>query len=551
MNGLVQLIRSLGFARLAALGLVAAVSIAFFAFLTTRIATPNFSLLYSNLDLRDSGDIAQKLDTMGVPYQIRNQGAAIMVPQDQVARVRMLMAADNLPHGGSVGYEIFDKADSFGTSSFVENIDQVRALEGELARTISSLNLIQSARVHLVLPRRELFSRDRQIPSASIVLKLRSAERLSPQNVAAIQHLVAAAVPDLKPDRVSVIDTDGNLLARGDGNDDGALTTTSAEAMRVNYENRLSRKLDEMIERTVGPGKARVDVHVDMNFDRVTTNSEIYDPNGQVVRSTQTTTEANDSTEGSAQPVSVSNNLPNAQTSPPPGNAGRTRGSRNEETTNYEISKTVRNQVSEAGEVKRISVAVVVDGSYSTAKDGARKYEPRSPEEMKQLTALVRSAIGYDAKRGDTVDVVNLRFAPVQEPPASAASPTIMGFERSDLMRMGETLVLALVAVLVILLVIRPLINRVLDGAALAANAPRLPGATAPPALPPPSGGGTALATAAPRAMAVNDQGDSIDMGQVEGRVAASSLRKVTEIVEKHPEEAVSIVRSWMYQDSR
>ncbi|HUZ72628.1 MAG TPA: flagellar basal-body MS-ring/collar protein FliF [Stellaceae bacterium] len=557
MNGLVHLFRSLGVARLAVLGMVAAASVGFFVFLMTRIATPPYGLLYADLDLRDSGQIVQKLEALSVPYRLRGQGTAIMVPADQVGRLRMLMADDNLPHGGSVGYEIFDKSDTLGTSSFVENIDEVRALEGELARTIASLNLIDSARVHLVLPRRELFSRDRQTPSASIVVKLRGAERLTAQQVAAIQHLVAAAVPELTPNRVAVIDTDGNLLARGDGDSSGANTPNAAEQLRVDYENRLTRKLQGLIERTVGPGKARVDVHVDMDFDRVTTNSESYDPNGQVVRSTQTVTDSNDRTDGGGgQPVSVSNNLPNAQTSAPPANPRRNRSSHNQETTNYEISKTVRDQVREGGDVKRISVAVVVDGSFVTAKDGTRKYEPRSPEEMKQLTELVRSAIGYDAKRGDTVDVANLRFAPVDDPTAgsSSSSPsTIMGFERSDLMRMGETLILALVAVLVILLVIRPLINRVLDSAAAAgaADLPRRFGAAgAPPALPAP-GGTTALAPTAHHAMMASDQGESIDVGQVEGRVAASSLRKVAEIVDKHPEEAISIVRSWMYQDAR
>ncbi len=313
-----------------------------------------------------------------------------------------------------------------------------------------------------------------------------------------------------------------------------------------------------MIERSVGPGKARVDVHVDMDFDSVTTNSESYDPNGQVVRSTQTVNDTDNSTDGgSNQPVSVSANLPNAQTTTAPPNPRRSNSAHNEETTNYEISKTVRNQVREGGDVKRISVAVVVDGSYVTAKDGARKYEQRSPEEMKQLTELVRSAIGYDAKRGDTVDVANLRFAPVDEPAtdssSSSSSSTIMGFERSDLMRMGETLVFALVALLVILLVIRPLINRVLDVAAAdggAALARRLGAPARPPALPPP-GGTPALAHGAPHTMATGDQGDFIDMGQVEGRVAASSLRKVAEIVDKHPDEALSIMRSWMYQDAR
>jgi flagellar M-ring protein FliF len=560
VNGLVQMLRNLGIVRLAVLAAVAAASIGFFGFISSRIATPGYGLLFGDLDAKDSGEIVQKLDGMNVPYQLKGDGSTILVPVDQVTRIRMLIADDGLPHGGSVGYEIFDKSDAFGTSSFVENINQVRALEGELARTISSLDAIQSARVHLVLPHRELFTRDRQVPSASIVVKLRGAGRLSNMQVASIQHLVASAVPDLTPDRVSVIDTEGNLLARGDGSGDGALSGSSAEEMRINYENRLARNLEELIDRSLGPGQARVDVDVDMDFDQVTTNSESYDPNGQVVRSTQTVTESNDSSQGSAaQPVSVSNNLPNQNNQPTPpaaGNSGQTRESRNEETVNYEITKTVQNQVRQAGAIKRQSVAVVVDGTYTTGSDGTKKYQPRSADEMKELTALVRSAIGYDEKRGDSVDVVNMQFAPVDEP-AAVPEQTIMGFERADILHMGETLILAVVAVLVILLVIRPLVNRLLDGVgpagAIGGDGTRLiaraGGATA--ALPAPGGGGgNAVALAQQRsAQHAAEQDAMIDIGQVDGRVAASSLRKVSEIVDKHPEEALAIVRSWMYQD--
>ena len=563
MNGLLQTLRNLGVVRLSAILAVLAACVGFFAFLTTRIATPGMGLLYANLDLRDSSQLVQKLEAMNVPYQLKGDGSTLLVPVDQVTRLRMVMADEGLPHGGSVGYEIFDKSESFGTSNFVANINQLRALEGELSRTIASLNLVQSARVHLVLPRREMFSRDRQPPSASIVLKLRSAERLGPQQVAAIQHLVASAVPDLQANRVSVVDTDGTLLARGDGNSSNDLSGPSAEEMRVNYENRLARKLEELIERTVGPNKARVDVHVDMDFDRITTNSESYDPNGQVVRSTQTVTEQNDSNEGGGQPVTISTNLPNAQ---PPAAAGanttRTKGARNEETVNYEITKTVRNQVREAGVLQRVSVAVVVDGTTTTAADGSKKYEARSPDDLKQITALVRSAIGYDEKRGDKVEVANMRFASVDEP-AAAPDATILGFEKSDVVRAGETLVLAIVALLVLLLVVRPLINRMLDSAsAAAAAAPAarmLGGPRAQAALPAPAGGasGGGQASAGARGggnlqiSAGSDGNDMIDIGQVEGRVAGSSVKKVTEIVEKHPEEAAAIVRSWMYQDSR
>jgi flagellar M-ring protein FliF len=551
VNGLVQTLRNLGALHLAAMGVVAAVTIGFFVIVTTRIAAPGFGLLYSDLELRDSGQIAQKLEAMSVPYQLRGDGSQILVPIDQVPRLRMLMAEEGLPRGGSIGYEIFDKSDAFGTSSFVQNINHLRALEGELGRTISSLAPVQTARVHLVLPQREMFSRERQEPSASIVLRLRGAERLSKEQVGAIQHLVAAAVPSLQVGRVSVVDSEGNLLARGDGGG-GAFSNANIEDQRVSYENRLSRNVEELIERSVGPGKARVDVHVDLDFDHSTATSETFDPNGQVVRSTQTTNEHNENSESAEQPVTVTSNLPGQQ--PSAGSTGRSHGSHVSETTNYDITKTVTNQVHEGGSVKRQSIAVLVDGTYTAAADGTRTYQPRSAEELKQLTALVKTAVGFEEQRGDKVEVVNMRFAGVDEPMTDAVPTTVLGFEKADLLRLGETIVMAIVAVLVILLVVRPLINRVLDSAASSPPGSDLGNllsgpAGAPPALPAPGQApGTAVVPGAARAAAAADAGEMIDIGQVEGRVAASSIRKIGEIVDKHPEEAVAIVRSWMYQ---
>ena len=561
VNGLLQSVAKLGVMRIAALGGVALAMIAFFVFITTKLGTPGMSLLYGELDLKDSAQIVQKLDAMSVPYQLRADGAQILVPADQVARVRMAMAEQGLPHGGTIGYELFDKSDSFGTSTFAQNINQLRALEGELERTISGLGPVQSARVHLVLPTRELFQRDSQEASGSIVVKLRGNQRLGKNQVAAIEHLVASAVPGLKPTRVAIVDGDGNLLARGNGDDPGNGSAESDE-LKVNYENRLARRVEDLLERSLGPGKVRVDVHADMDFDRVTTSSETFDPDGQVVISTQSNTQNEDSTTGSAseQPVTVTSNLPGQAPTSAANSTGRSKSARNEETTNYGNSKTVRTLVHDGGEVRRLSVAVLVDGTYADKSDGTKTYTPRSADEMKQINTLVRSAIGFNEKRGDTLDVVNLPFVAPEEPTSgagSAAPSTILGFERSDIMRMGEMLVIAVVALLVILLVVRPLMFRLLE----TASAPSAPdhgplladgSAGGAPALPPPPGMQQVAAPAvappipAPTPRPALEQ--MIDIGQVDGRVAASSIRKIGEIVEKHPEEAVAIVRSWMYQ---
>ena len=567
MNALLATLRSLGPARLAAIAGVGAAMIGFFIFITVRISAPTYSLLYSDLELRDSGQIVQKLDALNVPYQLHGDGAQILVPADQVARLRMVMAESGLPRGGSIGYELFDKSDVLGTSSFVQNINHVRALEGELARTISSIGSVQSARVHLVLPRREMFSREKQDPSASIVLKLRGAERLGKGQVAAIQHLVATAVPGLRPNRISIVDGDGNLLARGTDDGDPQASGIDEDERRAGYETRTARAIEEMLERSVGFGKVRAEVHAEMDFDRVTTSSESYDPDGQVVRSTQSVTESSDNTDAADQSVTVANNLPDAQAAK--GNGGaRSRNARNEETTNYEITKTVRNQVREGGVVRRLSVAVLVDGTYAPGADGARAYQPRSPDEIQLLTTLVRSAIGFDAKRGDTVEVVNMRFiAPDDAAPESAGG--LLGLSKADLFRIGETLTLLLVALLVILLVVRPMMRRMIPVAAGPAGALAGPGGDVKliadqsgggggtqAALPPPPGGkadaeggaGGALVPGSQATASLEAIEQMIDINQVEGRVRASSIKKIGEIVDKHPEEAVAIIRSWMYQ---
>lgn len=522
--------------------------VAFFAFLVTRLTGGEMSLLYSDLDTADAGQITAKLESLQIPYELRANGTQIYVPSDRALRLRMSMAEEGLPAGGSVGYELFDHADALGTTNFVQNVNLVRALEGELARTIRSLDNVESARVHLVLPRRQLFSRDKEEPSASIVLKLRG--RFSAQQVVAVENLVASAVPGLKPTRISVVDDKGTLLARPD--QDGALgpTGTTAEEMRLSYENRMSQAIETLLERSVGVGKVRAEVTADMDFDRITTNSEIFDPDGQVVRSTQTVEEEANSTETEgADQVSVTQNLPETQNAeaPPGGPLSSNVSTRTEETVNYEISKTVKSQVRESGIIKRLSVAVLVDGNYAEAADGATTYQPRTDAEMQQLEKLVKSAIGFDAQRGDTVELANMPFAPVEVGDLTDAPMPLFGLTKDDYLRIAEIVVLGVVGLLVLLLVVRPLVSRLIES--LPRPQPQqemLSDQSGPaPKLPQPETGASLGARSE-----INDELEQmIDLEQVEGRVRASSLKKIGEIIEKHPEETVSIIRTWMFQE--
>lgn len=552
MDTILQALRSLGPTRLAVMGGVVVGMIAFFIYLITRLTTSQMELLYGNLESGDSSRIVSELSTTGVPYELRNNGTEVYVPANEVARMRLGMAGQGLPSGGTIGYEIFDDADVLGTTNFVQNINLVRALEGELARTIGSITSIRSARVHLVLPRRELFSRVKQNPSASIVLKMEGATRLDKEQVLAIQHVVAAAVPGLVPTRISVIDNKGSLLARGFGDDDptAAMAAKADERRRI-FENRLATIIESLLEKTVGFGRVRAEVHADMDFDRINTEEELFDPDGQVVRSTQTLEESATSREADVnQPVSVATNLPDADLAGGEGASSATAESRIEETVNFEVSRKVINHVRETGIVTRLSVAVLVDGNRPRDAEGNRTYEPREEEELELLATLVRSTIGFNADRGDTVDVINMQFAQFVEE-EEIELELFFGLNKNDLLRMAEILVLSIVAVLIILLVVRPLVSRAFEAipaaAAVGADGRLLAEPGVAPALAAP-GVGMPPGEIAPAEEEMFEE--LIDIDRVEGRVKASSVKKVGEIVDKHPEEALAIVRSWMYQEA-
>jgi flagellar M-ring protein FliF len=555
VGDLLENLRRLGPVKVALLGGVVLGMIAFFFFISTRLTAPPMSLLYGQLSPEDSSQIAAKLEGEGVPFEIRSGGTQIWVPEERALKLRMTLAESGGVHGGSVGYELFDKGDAIGATSFVQNLNLVRALEGELERTISSLGPVAAARVHLVMPRRDLFSREKQEPTASVVVKMREAGRLTRGQIQAIQNLVAGAIPGMKPSRVSLIDDKGTLLARGssDDNDPQSIADNNAEQSR-NYETRLGQSVEQLIERAVGPGKVRVDVHADLNFDRIVTNTESFDPDGQVVRSTQTVTENQDSSEANQNnTVTVANNLPGADQNAANG-ANNSRSTRSEETVNYEITKTTRSHVQEIGSVKRLSVAVIVDGTTTTNPDGTKAYAPRAADEMQRLTAIVRSAIGFDEKRGDSLEVVNVPFAvaDIGNEILTEKSFLNLGLAKQDYFRVAEILVLGIVAILVIMLVARPMIRHIFTPpevrqieveaakARAQAEAQAMAPALAAPEIDPLLG--------VPRQNQVTAD-DLIDLARVEGRVKASSMKKIGEIVEKHPDEAVAILRTWMYQE--
>lgn len=538
MNGVFDFILKAGPTRLyAALGIAAVVAALLFS-LVLRMGGEEKSLLFAGVDMREAAEITQRLEQAEIPYELRGDGSSIFVARSRVLEARMMLSAEGLPSQGSIGYEIFDNPDALGQTQFQQNINRLRALEGELARTIASLDGIASARVHLVLPERQLFARQQEQPSASIVLQLRR-DGLTPGQVRAIRNLAASATPGLSTNRVTIVDEAGALLA-APTSEEGAVAE-GVDARQVAVEERIRNTVTDIVEGVVGAGNARVQVSAEMDFSRVSETSERFDPEGRVVRSTTTSEEI--STDGSTpRGATAAANLPDAGGNPA-GAGSAAENSTSQETVNYEISRTTRTEVSEGGRVRRLSVAVAVDGVLTPGEgeNAPPQYAPRSAEEMQRLTQLVRSAVGYNEQRGDIVEVVNTQFArPVQTVAAGADEPGMLGFLGDlDVMRIVEIVAALIASLAFVFFVLRPLIGGLIrgGGAGAPAQAPALAGPNGAPALAGPAGAA---------ALPASEFEPSIDIAQIHGRVRASSVKKVAEVVEQHPDESVQIIRGWL-----
>ncbi|HEY8382404.1 MAG TPA: flagellar basal-body MS-ring/collar protein FliF [Microvirga sp.] len=535
MNAAVEFLSKLGPARVAAMGAVTLALVAFFAFVILRVSQPTMGVLYTDLSLQDASAIVRDLETKGIRYETRGDGQTILTPKADIPRLRMDYAGKGLPSGGGVGYEIFDKGDAFSSTSFVQNINHLRALEGELSRTIRSIGRVQGARVHLVIPEKRLFERDREPPRASIALKLNG--DLEAGQVRAVRHLVASAVEGLRPERVSIVDERGRLLADG-AQGETAMTGVALDEKQAGIERRLRGQVEEIVAGIVGSGRARVQVATEFDLNRIESRSESYDPESRVVRSTQTRAE-NQSTTGNDGAVSVGNELPGAnQAGNQPG--PRDLSNKNEETINYEISRTTRTEVLEGGRLKRLSVAVLVDGTYAKGANGELTYQPRAQEELDRITALVRTAIGFDRNRGDQVEVVNLRFA---EAPQSVdfkeegGLASLLNPSKDDILQLIELGVVALLTLIVLIMVVRPLVMKAIGPE----KAKRV------------SLGGVLAAPADPEAAAAAPQRESatarmIELAKVNGQVQQQSLERIGELVKGNPIESVSVLRQWIHE---
>ncbi|MGH1351337.1 MAG: flagellar basal-body MS-ring/collar protein FliF [Methyloligellaceae bacterium] len=553
MNNITEFLKVLGPTRLAAMGAVAVTLIGFFAFVMLQMSKQQMSILFTNLPIKDSIAIVKKLDAMNVTYEMKQNGSILLVPKDQVLQLRMKLAEDGLPIGGGSGYEIFDKGDNLGATSFVQNINHRRAIEGELARTIRSLDRVETARVHLVLPKKKLFSREQPEPSASIIVRVTGS--LETGQIKAIQHLTAAAIEGLKPSRVSIVDEKGRLLASGGGNEGGGIISGVIEERNLAFENRLQREITNMVSSVVGAGRVRVRVTAELDYTKKTRVSETFNPDGQVVRSTKSSSQASSASQPSSNNgVTVGNELPSANANNNNNGAQQEQLKKSEEVVNYEISKTNQTEVVEAGRVKRIAVAVLVDGIYTKSSKGQPNYSPRPQGELTEIEELVKSAISFDADRGDKVHVANLRFADsgldnIEE------EPPLLDLSKDDYFTIGEIAVTLLLALLVVLMVIRPLVRRIVTpeetielleqeviDEQLAEIEKRkaeiLEGTD-----------GDIMLDADGNPIPIEPKSGAVELlksAKLNGEIQASFIKEVGTLVLNNPQEAVTIIRTWI-----
>ena len=533
MEQLRNLVAQLGPKRLMIMGGVAAVLLLALAAVALRGEDTTMGYLYTDLDPGSAASITEKLKAQNVPFELSADGTAIMAPQDKLAELRMAMAGEQL--GGKIGYEVLDEEQPFGVSSSRAKLNETRAIEGELVKSIQSLDQISAARVHLVMPERAIFASEERPASASVTVKTRG--RLPSETVNAIRYLVSSAVPDLSPDSVSIVDQSGALLARA--GEAGTAGSSDADERQLQVEGRLRDQIVALLEPIVGQGKVRAEVAAQIDRDRTREESNVYDPDTQVIAHQVTVESNNQSNEQQAnQTVSVGNELPETQDQPPvPGD--KSQSAQNETSEDTTFANSLKHSIVDRGpgKVTRLSVAVMVDGG-----------EKGLPEaKIQRLTRLVENAVGADAERGDSVVIESMPFSA----PADLVDPSEAwwAFLTSDQVTGVIKLLIVAVVGLVALRMLKP---RLMPGEAQAEPTPELLSADEQAEM-------LALADQAaegdPEALQqleARQNGDvpmldhDIALAQVDGRIKASAIKRIGDMVTNSPPEAAAVLRQWM-----
>lgn len=529
------LIAQLGAKRLIIMGGVAALIMAALAMVALRGENTTMGFLYTDLDPAGAAAITEKLKAQNVPFELSADGTAVMAPVDRLAELRMAMAGEKL--GGKIGYEVLDEEQPFGVSASRARMNETRAIEGELVRSIQSLDAVTGARVHIVMPERAMFAAEARPATASVTVKTRG--RLPGETIQAIRYLVSSAVPELSPESVSIVDQSGALLARA--GEQGAAGGGTVDERQAAIEGKMRDEIVALLEPIVGQGKVRAEVAAQIERDATREESNIFDPDKQVI-ARQVTVESDDQNQenSQSQAATVGNQLPEAQQQPAGGASGDRRQQARKETsedTTYANSSTRSVVTREPGKLTRLSVAVTIDGGPKGLPD-ARK---------QQLTRLVENAVGIDTERGDSVVVESLAFA-APEPPADAQSAWYGFFTSDQLVGLLKILIVGVIG-LVVLRMLRSRANKEEQAEA----APMLPSEQNAEMLAIAQQAADGDPEALKRLEALQGNGPDVplldhdvQLNNVDGQIKASHLRKVGDMVAANAPEATAVVRQWM-----
>lgn len=503
---------------------------------------PSYRTLFTELDDQDAAAVIEQLEEQGIPYRLDERTGAVRVPSDQVHPARLQLAAEGLPRGTGFGFEMLQEDSAFGTSEFMEGARFDRALETELARSIGTLRQVEAARVHLALPRESVFVRDRRQPRASVVVNLAQGRRLNDEQVEAIVHMVASSVPELEHENVSVVDERGRLLTRDEGR--GLASTAGQFQYKTQVEETYVRRIEDLLAPIVGRNRVRAQVNANLDFSEQQRTEERYDPDTQVIRS-EALQNRRTLQDGGAMGV------PGALTNQPPG-AGQLgdQGEEGEaetlppldisssETRNYEISRTLRQVRDPIGRIERVSVAVVVDERITTDDDGNTVREPLSDEEMERINALVQEAVGFDAARGDSVNVVNAAFLEEERVEAPPAVPLL---ERAWVRELIRFAIAALAFIALLLFVVRPVIKGMQRprGAERTGQTGELSAQLAQQ-----GGGGQG-----PAQLTGPDANEQALLAGVQHKPYEAKLDAAKKLVNDEPELAANVIKSWLAED--
>lgn len=553
-NNLAAMLRQLGLL----LGIAASVALGVAVVMWSQ--TPNYELLYGSMTDKDVIQVQDALKGENIPYKVDEKTGAVMVAASRLAEARMKLAAAGLPRSASIGYELLDEKQGFGTSQFIEKARYQRALEGELARSIAELNPVRSARVHLAIPKQSVFIRNARKPSASVLVDVYPGRQLDPGQVAAITHLVSASIPNLMTSQVTVVDQHGSLLSgRGDNNE------MAQTGWRFDYTRKLeqsySKRIEDILVPFLGQNGVRAQVTAKLDFSSTEQASETYNPDSPALRSEQLLEETRDTGKAGGIPGALSNQPPGAVTVPETTKAGAkpgatgtqpatgTKGTRRKRSTkNFELDKTISHSRMPMGSIRRLSVAVVVDNIRQTGADGKLTHRQRTPEELARISNLVKEAVGFDAARGDTVNVISNDFT---VPPAAEALPEPPIWKQAWVWDIAKQVGGVIFALILAFGILRPFMRAMLKKppAMVAAEGPALDGPGGQPALPP---GATGMAG---QTAQLEGPGTAAGGGMQPSQAAMmmsspsgyeADLKQVTDFVQSEPKLAAQVVKDWV-----